>query len=142
GAFALTGPELHDYYGTMLQDLKDRDPRLRTPFEFSPWASCCFNMGKQVCTYRHRDHLNCPFGWCSITALGHFDPRKGGHLVLWDLGLVVQFPPGSTIFIPSALVRHSNLPVQPGETRYSFVQWSTGALFRWAELGFQPASVF
>ncbi|EPQ55457.1 hypothetical protein GLOTRDRAFT_41842 [Gloeophyllum trabeum ATCC 11539] len=74
-------------------------------------------MGKQVWTYRHHDHLNCPFGWSSTTALGHFDPCKAGHLVLWDLGLLVQFPPGSTqpSFNP-ALVRHSNLPVQPGET--------------------------
>ncbi|KAJ3886728.1 hypothetical protein GG344DRAFT_69418 [Lentinula edodes] len=41
----------------------------------------------------------------------------GGHLVLWDLGLVIRFPPGSTILFPSSLITHSTIPIQEGETR-------------------------
>ncbi|KAJ7624191.1 hypothetical protein B0H17DRAFT_1151319 [Mycena rosella] len=52
------------------------------------------------------------WGWCSITALGDFDPNKGGHLILWDLRLAIRFPPGSTILIPSALLHHSNVAIQ------------------------------
>ncbi|EPQ50170.1 hypothetical protein GLOTRDRAFT_50945, partial [Gloeophyllum trabeum ATCC 11539] len=137
GAFALASPLIHRYYDDTLQGLCQSNSNLRPPFEFSPWSCCCFNLGKQVRAYRHRDHLNCPFGWCAISALGWFDPKKGGHLVLWDLKLVIEFPPGSTIFIPSALLLHSNLPVRPGEKRFSFVQWSAGALFRWVEFGFR-----
>ncbi|KAK7021275.1 hypothetical protein R3P38DRAFT_2781404 [Favolaschia claudopus] len=28
-------------------------------------------------------------GWCCINALGHFNPDLGGHLVLWDLKLII-----------------------------------------------------
>ena len=49
----------------------------------------------------HTDPGNLLFGWCAITTLGNFDPTLGGHLVLWDLKLVIEFPLGSTILIPS-----------------------------------------
>ncbi|KAJ7760243.1 hypothetical protein DFH07DRAFT_957619 [Mycena maculata] len=55
-----------------------------------------------------------PWGWCSIVTLGNFKPDKGGHLILWDLCLIIGSPPGSTIFIPSAILRHSNVPIQQG----------------------------
>jgi hypothetical protein len=57
---------------------------------------------------------------------------------LWDLGLVVRFPPGSTIFLPSALIRHSNTPVSAHERRYSFAQYTSGGIFRWIGHGFKP----
>lgn len=77
------------------------------------------------------------FGWCAVTALGQFDSQKGGHLILWELGLVIEFPAGSTIFLPSAVVSHSNVPVAQDETRYSFTQYAAGGLFQWVESGFQ-----
>ncbi|TFK47340.1 hypothetical protein OE88DRAFT_1611362, partial [Heliocybe sulcata] len=78
----------------------------------------------------HTDHLNFPFLWCCITALGPFDHRAEGQLVLWDLNLVIDFPAGSTIFISSALLCYSNLAIQLHERRYSFMQWSVGVLFQ------------
>ncbi|KIK50040.1 hypothetical protein GYMLUDRAFT_253326 [Collybiopsis luxurians FD-317 M1] len=60
---------------------------------------------------------------------------KGGELVLWDLGIAIRFPPGSSIIILSAILRHSNLPIQPGEKRYSITQYSAGALFRFVANG-------
>jgi hypothetical protein len=85
---------------------------------------------------KHRDVLNCPFGWCAIHALGSFDPKCGGHLILWDLKMAIEFPPGALILIPSALLAHSNTPVQPGETRSSFTQYCPGGLFRYVDNGF------
>lgn len=75
---------------------------------------------------------NLAFGWCAITALGDYDPTLGGHLVLWDLGIIIEFPPGSTILIPSACIKHSNISIQPHETRYSIVQYAAGDLFKWS----------
>jgi hypothetical protein len=60
--------------------------------------------------------------WLAITALGTFDPRRGGHLILWDLGRVIEFPPGATILIPSILL-FSIARIQPGERRYSMTQY-------------------
>jgi hypothetical protein len=61
---------------------------------------------------------------------------------LWDLQLVIEFPPGSTILIPSATFRHSNTAIQPGEKRYSFTQYTAGSLFRWVDHGFQTATSY
>ncbi|KAJ7880725.1 hypothetical protein B0H14DRAFT_3434270 [Mycena olivaceomarginata] len=77
-----------------------------------------------------------------ITALGSFDPDLGGHLVLWDLKLVIRFPPSATILIPSTIIRHSNVPVAPHERRYSFTQYTAGGLFRWIQNGFQMDKAF
>lgn len=74
---------------------------------------------------------------CAIQALGDFDPRLGGHLILWEIKKVVEFPPGSLVLIPSATITHSNTPIQPGETRTSFTQFCAGALFRFVDNGFR-----
>lgn len=79
---------------------------------------------------------------CAITALGDYDPKLGGHLVLWDLKLVIEFPPGSTILIPSTSVRHSNVSIRQGETRHSFTQYAAGGLFCWVEHAFQMEKVY
>ncbi|KAJ7925408.1 hypothetical protein B0H13DRAFT_1863243 [Mycena leptocephala] len=84
--------------------------RLRWNFARSVFAACTFNFGPHAITVPHLDFGNLAWGWCAITALGFFDPDLGGHLVLWDLKLVIRFPPGSTILIPSAIIRHSNVP--------------------------------
>ncbi|KAJ3764384.1 hypothetical protein EV360DRAFT_9676, partial [Lentinula raphanica] len=83
----------------------------------------------------HRDFLNWPFGWCAITALGRFDPTRTGQLILWELRLVVDFPPAATVLIPSAVITHSNTPVAVDDTRISFTQYTAGPIFRWVENG-------
>ncbi|KAJ6592982.1 hypothetical protein B0H19DRAFT_1204885 [Mycena capillaripes] len=99
------------------------------------FAACTFNFGPRAITAPHLDFANLAWGWCSVTALGNFDPDFGGHLILWDLRLVIRFPPGSTLLIPSALVRHSNVPIRAHENRSSITQYSAGSLFRWVRNG-------
>jgi hypothetical protein len=55
--------------------------------------------------------------------------------VLWDLGIIAEFPSGCTALIPSSIVRHSNTSLQPGEVRHAIVQYASGSLFRWAHNG-------
>ena len=57
--------------------------------------------------------------------------------MLWDIEKVIEFPAGSTIFIPSALVLHSNTPTSPGERRQSFTQYTAGGIFRFIACGFR-----
>ncbi|KAJ7084526.1 hypothetical protein B0H15DRAFT_748768, partial [Mycena belliarum] len=85
----------------------------------------------------HRDIMNLPFGMCAVQALGRFDPTKGGHLVLWELKLLIEFPPGALILLPSATITHSNVPVQAGDQRTSFTQYTGGGLFRYVDNGFR-----
>jgi hypothetical protein len=103
----------------------------------SVFAAATFNFGPQTVTFPHLDFANLAWGWCAITALGDFDPDKGGHLILWDLKLIVRFPPGSTILIPSALIRHSNTSIGPHEKRFSFTQYTPAGVFRFVDNGFR-----
>jgi hypothetical protein len=107
-------------------------------FVDSAWAGVTVNLGPQTVTVKHRDKLNKLTGWCAITALGNgFDDHAGGHLVLWDLNLVIRFPPGATILIPSALLYHSNTSLPDAQTRYSLTQYTSGDLLRWVANGFK-----
>ncbi|KAJ2999325.1 hypothetical protein NUW54_g6950 [Trametes sanguinea] len=138
-AFQLFAPRLYDYYEDSMNALYLQDPSLRPNFTNNVFAAVTFNLGRRTISYTHLDHLNLPWGWCAITAVGNFDPIAGGHIVLHDLRMVIEFPPGSTILIPSAILRHSNTTIAADERRYSFTQFSAGGLFRWIEHGFQPA---
>ncbi|KAF8162027.1 hypothetical protein K438DRAFT_1909839 [Mycena galopus ATCC 62051] len=127
----------HEYFWHLAHFANTWKPSLRPNFAGSIFAACTFNFGPRAICAPHLDFANLAWGWCAITALGNFDPDFGGHLILWDLGLVIRFASGSTILIPSALIRHSNIPIRPHEERSSFVQYTAGGLFRWVRNGFQ-----
>ncbi|PPQ97895.1 hypothetical protein CVT26_013069 [Gymnopilus dilepis] len=137
---ASKAPKLYHYYVEHLAKLHEKHPGLKRLFPSSVFAAASFNFGPRTACRKHKDFANLPFGLCAVTALGSFDPRKGGHLVLWECRLVIEFPPGSTILLPSAIIAHSNTPVQKHEKRYSFAQYTAGGLFRWVEHDFKLAA--
>ncbi|KAJ7141823.1 hypothetical protein C8R46DRAFT_920978, partial [Mycena filopes] len=138
-------PLLHQYYGTTIDDLfawdstQERASHLKRNFlaTLSVFTTATFNLGPFTVCFPHIDFGNLAWGWCAITALGWFNPDLGGHLILWDLKLIIRFPPGSTILIPSAILRHSNTKIQPGERRFSFTQFTPAGIFRWVYNGFR-----
>ncbi|KAJ7432988.1 hypothetical protein B0H11DRAFT_1759520, partial [Mycena galericulata] len=137
--FELYAPDLHQYYGSALDLLHKWDKSLPRNFDrlTSVFAAATMNFGPLTITLPHLDFANLAWGWCVITALGDFDPDKGGHLILWDLRLVIRFPPGCSIFIPSAIMRHSNASIQQGEKRFSFTQFTAAGIFRFIYNGFK-----
>jgi hypothetical protein len=141
GLFELYFPRMYESYQKTLGKLIEKYPWLRRNFADTPFAAASINFGPNTACFPHRDWANVAWGECCIVSLGEFDADKGGHLAFWDLGVVVRFPPGSVIFLPSALVRHSNTPTAPHERRYSFAQYTSGGLFRWVAHGFKPVPV-
>jgi hypothetical protein len=112
-----------------MKALKARFPELVFPHE-SIFSAATYNLGPCTATLRHLDFKNLAFGWCAVTALDDFDYTQSGHLVLWDLNLVIEFPPGSTILIPLAILSHSNAAIGRKEKCYSWTQYAAGGLFR------------
>lgn len=141
-ALAFWAPDLYDYYIDHLGPLFQDDPELKRNFKNSIFPCATVNFGPVTCMFDHVDPCNLPFGMCAITALGNFNHSQGGHLVLWDLKLVIEVPAGATILLPSATLRHSNTAIQPGETRFLFTQYAAGGLFRWADQGKQCTKAF
>lgn len=134
---ACWAPRMHSYYVDRLGKLHAKYQPLRRNFTSSVFEATTYNLGPRTICYRHLDFANIPYGWCAVTALGDYDYTKGGHLILWDAHLVLEFPPGTTVLIPSAVLSHSNTPIGADERRYSFTQYTAGALFRWVDNGFQ-----
>lgn len=120
-----------------MQKLLQRHPDLEWNFPNSIYSCATVHPSKKTVTYEHVDTANAPINWCHIVPLGCFDPKVGGHLILFDLGLVIEFPPGSSILIPSAVLRHGNTSIRPHEERMSFTQYCSGGLMRWVECGFR-----
>jgi hypothetical protein len=136
-AFSVWAPKVFKYYKDHLDPLLAQKTHLRRNFDKSIFTSAAFNFGPNVCTFSHRDCMNCPFGWCAIQSLGNFDHTLSGHLVIEELKLLIEFPPGCLILLPSAVLTHANTTIQTGEVRASFTQYAAGGLFRYVDNGFQ-----
>ncbi|KAJ7086889.1 hypothetical protein B0H15DRAFT_801511 [Mycena belliarum] len=73
--------------------------------------------------------------WSVLHALGNYAPTRGGHVIFWDLGIVVCFPSGSTILIPTGVIHYSFVKVREDEFRYSLLQWAGAGISRWLANG-------
>jgi hypothetical protein len=136
GAFAAFAPRLHRYFAQILGALFSEHTHLERNFPNSIFPAASFNCGPQTVSLEHTDSGNLSHGLCALTALGNYDHRLGGHLILFDLKLAIQFPIGSTALIPSGCMAHGNTPIREGEVRFSMAQYAAGGLFRWVSYGF------
>ncbi|KAL1698265.1 hypothetical protein EV121DRAFT_218451, partial [Schizophyllum commune] len=121
----------HKFMHGTATSLHELRPRLRRNFANSAFTCSTFNNGPRAVTLPHRDVLNLAFGICAVYASGDYNADLGGHLILWDLKVIIRFPPGCTLIFPSALIRHSNIPIQGHEVRRSFTLFQPGHLSRW-----------
>ncbi|TFK60200.1 hypothetical protein BDN72DRAFT_779712, partial [Pluteus cervinus] len=138
--FSYYAPKLYAQYCHTLLRVFERDESLQRNFEDSIFPATSFNLGPATVSIDHTDASNVGYGLCALTAVGSFDSRQGGHLVLFDLGLMIEFPPGSVILLPSGILRHGNTTVQDHEERYSIAQYCAGGLLRWVKYGHQTAA--
>lgn len=69
-------------------------------------------------------------------SFGNYDYKKGGHLILWDLGITIEFPPHSTILIPSVLLSTATPQYRWGELWSTIMQYNSVGLFWWVTYNF------
>ncbi|KZV59107.1 hypothetical protein PENSPDRAFT_550010, partial [Peniophora sp. CONT] len=133
--FAHFFPRAFDHSCQRMRELHDLLPDLRFPFERGLYPTVTINGGPQTATHEHADVGNSPGHPCFVYSAGNYDHTKSARFIMHDLRLVVDFPPYRTILVSSAGVRHSNTPLQAGETRYSIAGYMTGSLMRYAAYG-------
>ncbi|KAK6966286.1 hypothetical protein R3P38DRAFT_2591158 [Favolaschia claudopus] len=130
-----------DAYETLRQDkeeMLDHNPNTFYPNEASVFSAATMELGGAHFNIRDpRGDLRDlePAGWNILTALGRYRAIHGGHVIFWQLGLVIQFPPGSSILLPAGVVNYSFVKVDPTETRFSLLQWSGGGVRRFLDNG-------
>ncbi|TEB16194.1 hypothetical protein FA13DRAFT_1650831, partial [Coprinellus micaceus] len=133
--FAFLAPKMFNHYTRVIGAMYDNQPELVANFDNSIFTAASFNCGPQTVSLDHFDHNNLSYGPCALTPLGRYDYKRGGHLILFDLKLVIEFPPGTIAIIPSAAIRHGNTPIAPDEDRMSVAQYCAGGIFRWVAYG-------
>ncbi|VDC00368.1 unnamed protein product [Peniophora sp. CBMAI 1063] len=130
-----------------LEALCKHDEALRFPFGgLSMYPACTFNLGPYSACFSHTDGSNYPGIPCTVSPFGPYDPARGGHFILFDFKLFFKFRPGTTVALSSAGLRHGNTALAPGDKRYGFTQYCSGALIRYVAYGFRlvgniPAAV-
>ncbi|KAJ7156207.1 hypothetical protein C8R46DRAFT_1226442 [Mycena filopes] len=120
--FQAWNPAAHALYSLTLDALtSDYNPRLHRNFppRISVFAAATLNFGPFTITLPHIDALYLAWG-CPLGPTTHY-----------------PLPPGVYHLIPSAILRHSNIPIAEGERRYSFTQFTAAGLFRWVDNGFR-----
>ena len=68
------------------------------------------------------DYGNLAYRWYVITVLEEYDYERGGHLILWNLELVIEFSPECTIMVPLSVIYHSNTKIQTNDWCYLFMR--------------------
>ncbi|KAJ7640651.1 hypothetical protein B0H17DRAFT_1216496 [Mycena rosella] len=113
GLLATWAPNLFDFYVDYMRVFYKHYPHLHRPFLNGIWCAVTFNLGPWTCALGHRDYANLAFGWCAITALSHFDYRKGGISSYGTANSSLSFP----LAPPSQYrVRQSFTPTSPSQT--------------------------
>ncbi|ESK82055.1 hypothetical protein Moror_13423, partial [Moniliophthora roreri MCA 2997] len=139
GMFRICAGHLKARYDSTIDkmhaNIKGEDSQCRQNFKSITFMMATFNFGGKVRCWKHCDQQNLLLGWCTITALGQFDPKCSTRFILWELKLVIDFPPGSTIIILSALMTYSNTQIVPGDECTLFTQYMPGAIFCWVDVG-------
>ncbi|KAJ7813109.1 hypothetical protein B0H14DRAFT_3478271 [Mycena olivaceomarginata] len=108
-------PDLHTFYSQTMDQIHDWNPNLMRNFSAMVFATATFNFRPQMATSTPTK---------AVTS---------SHV--WDLKLIIGFPPGSTILIPSALIRHSNTSIR--EKQFSFTQYTPAGIFQFVDNGFR-----
>ena len=138
----MSAPKLYEHYEKLVEDINAHHLEVCCPHAKSVFMATTLNLGDTVVTKRHRDTKNLANGFCAVVSLGNYDHKQGGHLVLHDLNLILEFPPGWVIFLPSACIIHSNIGISDDEWWSSITYYTAGGLFRWAAYGFQSEQDF
>ncbi|KAJ7018028.1 hypothetical protein C8F04DRAFT_1278435 [Mycena alexandri] len=119
-------------FNNALDAYEDHYNHRERPVWCSPFAAATFLLGPRCLNFLDNDLT---WGWAALTALGTYNPDKGGQIILWDLNLMVHFPPGTTILLPRSLIRYSFVEIAPGETRYCLIQHTPAPVFHFTENG-------
>ncbi|KAJ7664811.1 hypothetical protein B0H17DRAFT_848388, partial [Mycena rosella] len=127
--FQSFAPKLYVYTENAMDLIFKHNNELHREFP-GAFASAEYDLGDlgSALQLQDRDLLQ---GWRALTALGTYDSRYGGDLVLWDDGFVVRFPPGAIVLFPAALMCYLFVGVRPGEKQYMFSQSSTAGLYQY-----------
>ncbi|KAK6974635.1 hypothetical protein R3P38DRAFT_2377648, partial [Favolaschia claudopus] len=138
GIFKHFCPTAYDTLREDKEEMFDHNPNTFYPNEASVFSAATMELGGPHHNVRdHRGELRDlePAGWNLLTALGKYRSFHGGHVIFWELGLVVQFPPGSHILLPAGLVHYSFVKVDTNETRFSLLQWAGAGVRRFLDNG-------
>jgi hypothetical protein len=137
GVFKHWFGELHLHYKDCQEAYLEASPSLVPPSTKGVFAAMTLNIGPCTITLPHRDSSNFASGVCVVIALGSFDHKLGGHLVLHEPGVLFELASGEGVIFGSSCITHENIPIAKGERRRSITFYSAGCLFSYQDMGYK-----
>lgn len=111
-------------------------PNLDLP-SLTPFPAITLNLGPETVCDEHRDEMDHFASIGPNFAAGRFNGNMGGHFVLHEAKRIITMESGDIVLFPPAIMTHSNVSIQPGETRFSMDPFYPGSIVQhWAQ-GFQ-----
>ncbi|KAJ7734683.1 hypothetical protein B0H16DRAFT_1327444 [Mycena metata] len=137
-------PDAFDALAKEKEWFLEKNPDLLYPSTSSVFSAATFELGGPHCRTVAQGVPHCflPGALSILTVLGNYNHNRGGHVILWELGFVVCFPPGVSIIIPTGVVHYSFVRICPSKTRYSLLQWAGSGIARYMRNGFNFDSDF
>ncbi|KAJ7637528.1 hypothetical protein DFH06DRAFT_1002235 [Mycena polygramma] len=137
-------PRRYAQQDTQVQAIMAHDS-VTPAFEGSVFTTAQFNFGNGMSLLR-RDTYD-EFGSIrAITVLGNFNPDNSSWFLYWqddeEDRIAMRCPPGTTLLVPTNVVRCAFTAIERGETRYLLQQSFNAALGRWVEQGFRSDADF
>lgn len=139
-------PEINDRMGEVIEACCNRSPNnpshlIQPPSHRVNFTGIHLNVpskeNKSATCFDHGDCQDFIFSHTAIINGGNFDYRRGGHLVLHDIKVILEFPPGVIIAFPGSMIRHSNVPVAAHEDRVSLSCYNAGGVVRFFDNGME-----
>ncbi|KAG6915875.1 hypothetical protein DXG01_009452 [Tephrocybe rancida] len=92
-------------------------------FQGSTYPAVRFNVGPQTSTVQ--PYMDCQQecrGLSAMTPIGNYNYKLGGHIVFYELKLIVEVVPGTTLFVPTGLLSYGTMDIQESEERMTITQ--------------------
>ncbi|KAJ7617536.1 hypothetical protein DFH06DRAFT_1012556 [Mycena polygramma] len=134
-------PRLYDHVNGIKSDILNKDWTLRDNYPPGAFHASEWFLGGHESPPR-LDDLQMLWSWRAFTALGNYNARWGGELILWEEKKIVKFPVGATFLFPSAFMRYSFTRICAGEEQFWFSQYSQAGVFRHLENGYRSEARF
>ncbi|KAI0280861.1 hypothetical protein BC826DRAFT_924025, partial [Russula brevipes] len=146
-------PLFYHHFHVALNKLHINDPTTNPSFRNLVYSATCINVGSQTCYNAHFDTCNYLDTLCAVTAFGYFNPNTGSHFILYNLKIFFHLPPGITVLLSSAGLKHENTAISSKETRGikkhsafccfpDVTQFCPGGLMYWVTYGCKLVHLF
>ncbi|KAG6905214.1 hypothetical protein DXG01_004142 [Tephrocybe rancida] len=116
-------PKMWDKYKYTATRMYSTHWNIPNNFHGTVYPAVRFNVRPQTSTVQpYMDRQRERRGPPAVTPIGNYNYKLSGHIVFYELKLIIEVPPGTTLFVPTRLLSYGTTNIQEGEERMTITQ--------------------